>query len=436
MVLVSVTIHTAPWLLTGRGDPIRHGAVVIADTHIAAVGPLTDVRRRFDDTDVVEWQGVLIPGLVNAHTHLQYSGMADIGTRGYASFEEWSEVFEQSYEAANSLADGWRPAAAAGLRAMLASGTTAAGDVVTHAEALDVLRTGGLHGVAYWEVMAWHAPDWTDRGRAATLRLLEEQGATGDAAVGLSPHAPYSLDTEVLRDLGTLSRRRGLRSHLHLAESAAEHDFVAHGSGALAEQWRAWGFGGFELLRRGGVNLSAVSYAESVAALGPDTHIAHGIYVDADDRATLRRHSTAVALCPRSNAALGLAEAPVADYLREGNIVAVGTDSLSSSPSLDVLADTASLYRIARSQGYHESDLHRRLFAAVTEGGAAALGMSHRIGTLEPGKLADFAVLEVDARRGRDVLATIVEAGEGSAIGTVIAGTIRFDRAGERTPAV
>ncbi len=273
--------------------------------------------------------------------------------------------------------------------------------------------------------MAWHESDWFDRGRDQVIEVLR-RGEVHD--VGISPHAPYSLDTEVLRDLGRLARESGVRTHVHLAESASEHDFVATGSGPLADQWREWGFAEFALLRHGGSTLRSVHYAEDLGVLGPETHIAHGIYVDAEDRARLRRSSTAVALCPRSNAVIGLDEPPVAAYLAEGNVIAVGTDSLASSPSLDLLDDVAELYRIARAQHYRGADLHRRLLEAATSGGARALGMSDRFGSLTPGKLADFAILDVGAPTPDDVLAEIVEAGAGKAMATIVAGEMRFRR--------
>lgn len=419
------TVHIAPWVLTGRRVAIRHGAVGVADGRVVAVGPQREVLSGAS-AEVVEWPGTLTPGLINAHTHLQYTDMAELGRTTHASFETWSEVFEAEY----SRPHDWRRSAEAGLDAVIRSGTTAVCDVVTHVEALDVLRSGGVHGIAYWEVMAWHYSDWVDRGRQETVDVL--RGASG-AIVGLSPHAPYSLDTEVLRDLGVLARQHGIRSHVHVAESASEHDYVASGSGPLADQWRRWGYSEFSLLRENGIAKRPVSYAESVGALGPESHIAHGIYVDAGDRATLRRTGTAVALCPRSNAVLGLDEAPVAAYLREGNAIAVGTDSLSSSPSLDVLADVAALYDIARRQGYAETDLHQRLFEAVTTGGATAMGLSDEIGTLEPGKLADITVLDIDAATAADTVAAVVEAGEGRAVATIIAGEVRYARDAARS---
>ncbi len=102
------------------------------------------MRGLFPAAAVVEWPGALIPGLVNAHTHLQYTGMAALGRVRYDSFESWSEAFEEDYLRRSQ----WRDPALAGARLLLASGTTAAGDVVTHLEALDALHSEGVHGIS------------------------------------------------------------------------------------------------------------------------------------------------------------------------------------------------------------------------------------------------------------------------------------------------
>lgn len=421
-------LHTAPWVVPITRDPIRDGAVLVVDGRISAVGPArelaADLRRTGTDWGEHAWEGVLMPGLVNAHSHLQYTCMADVGLGAYSGFEDWSRAFQVVYEKPHD----WGQSAADGLAIALAAGTTAISDIVTDPEAFEVLTHGQMHGIAYWELMSWMTDEWMTRGRSETIALL---GASPRDFLGLSPHAPYSLDTDVIRDLSTLSEELGVRRHMHLAESAWEAEYTLSGTGQLADQWRDWGYGEFALLRSGGTQQRPVSYAESIGALGPDCHIAHGIYADADDRAILRRTQTPVALCPRSNAVIGLDEAPVAAYLREGNLIAVGTDSLSSTPSLDLMGDVAALYSLARAQGYAHADLHTKLLHAATRGGAVAMGMDsgqHRIGSLEVGALADFAVLDTLMPTAPDVVAAIVEAGEGHNQATIISGDIRWQR--------
>ncbi|MFZ4892924.1 amidohydrolase family protein [Plantibacter sp. Mn2098] len=423
-------VIVADWVVPVVGEPVRHGAVAVVGDRIVAIGDAAEVLHDAREAQgaggevlETERQGILTPGLVNAHSHLQYTCMAEVGQGVYEGFEDWSHAFQDLYEQPHD----WAASAADGLRIAISTGTTAISDIVTDAEALRVLEDGRVHGIAYWELMSWLTDEWSARGRSETEALLEQAQSRW---LGLSPHAPYSLDTDVIRDLGKLAHERGVRRHMHLAESAWEAEYTQNGTGALADQWRDWGFADFQLLRRGGSKLRPVPYAESIGALGPTSHVAHGIYTDAADREILRRTGTVVALCPRSNAVIGLDEAPVADYLREGNAIAVGTDSLSSTPSLDLSGDVAALAAIARRQGYNGDDLHRRLFAAATLGGAVAMGLdtgSHRLGALQPGALADFAVFDHEATTARDVLASLVEGGDGHVTTTIIAGDVRWE---------
>ncbi|KEP74980.1 cytosine deaminase [Microbacterium sp. SUBG005] len=418
---MSVVVHRAPVVLSAGREALADGAVAVADGRILAVGPVDTVLSDLDPaaTVVHEHRGALTPGLVNAHTHLQYSDMAEVGTAQHSGFEAWMSAFMALYP----LPRDWSASAAAGAALALRSGTTAVAEIVTDAAAGSAVHDAGLYGIAFWEVLGYTDRAWAEGGEQrvrAQLAALPSSPATG-----LSPHAVYSLDTGVIRDLSRLARDLGIRQHIHAAESAWEDAYVRTGTGDLAERWRANGRGAFALLRDGGVGTGVIRYLDGLGALAPTTHLAHGIYVDADDRALLRARGVSVALCPRSNAVIGLDPPPVAAYLREGNAIAVGTDSLSSSPSLSPWHDVAALHDIARAQGYTDGDLHERLFAAATAGGAHALGLDDT-GVLRPGARADLAVFPAASATPRDVLAELVESGPGEASLTVVGGHVRW----------
>ncbi|RWR19448.1 cytosine deaminase [Microbacterium enclense] len=419
---MTAVVHRAPVVLSPGSVALTDGAVAVAGDRILAVGPADEVLAAAGpDAEVHEWDGALTPGLVNAHTHLQYSDMAAVGLAEHAGFEAWMSAFMELYPVPRD----WGASAAAGAALALRSGTTAVAEIVTDAAAGSAVHDAGLHGIAFWEVLGWTDRAWADGGEStvrAQLAALPTPPATG-----LSPHAIYSLDTGVIRDLARLAQQLGVRQHIHAAESAWEDAYVRTGTGDLAERWRANGRGEFALLRHGGVGTGVLRYLDDLGALTPTTHLAHGIYVDADDRALLRTRGVSVALCPRSNAVIGLDAPPVAAYLREGNAIAVGTDSLSSSPSLSPWQDVAALHDIARAQGYRDDDLHARLFAAATAGGAHALGLDDT-GVLRVGARADLAVFPVAASTPREALAELVEAGPAEASLTVVGGRVRWDR--------
>jgi cytosine/adenosine deaminase-related metal-dependent hydrolase len=191
------------------------------------------------------------------------------------------------------------------------------------------------------------------------------------------------------------------------------------GTGVFADFVTRFGLE-FELHGRG-AGVTAVEHCRELGGLGPDVHVAHGVHVDAADRATLREQQTVVALCPRSNAVLQSGTAPVAAYLAEGNPIAVGTDALASAPSLDVLADVRALRDIALADGYGEPGLGRQLVEAATLGGSQALG-DVGLGRLVPGGHADLAVFDVPT--DGDPYDALVEHGAGRCTATVVAGRL------------
>ncbi|WP_214410681.1 amidohydrolase family protein [Sphaerisporangium fuscum] len=414
---MSGVIHTAPLVVPISRPPVRDGAVAVRGGRVVAVGPRREVLS--GGGEEVRWPGVIVAGLVNAHTHLQFTRMAEVGRQVYDSFEEWSNAFDAVYF--SSAGADWAAGAREGARLALRHGTTAVADVVTDIEAMPVPAQAGLAGISYLEVLGDTDESWQRTGRdhfVSTVGRL--RGSEG--MVGISPHAPYTLDTGVLADLAVLARRFRLRQHIHLLESAHEREYTVSGTGPIAQLVRELGFD-FEILRAGGTGHGPVAFLDKLGLLGPHCHVAHGVHLDAEERALLRERGVSVALCPRSNRTLGLDGPPVAALLSEGNPIAVGTDSLASSPSLDLLEDVRVLHALAREQGYREPDLARRLVEAATAGGARALGLDGgpgRIGCLEAGTRGDFAVFGVDPDE-RDPYRTLIEDGPGRCVATVTA---------------
>ncbi|MFT4211392.1 MAG: amidohydrolase family protein [Microbacterium sp.] len=423
---MTVELHRAPVVLPVGAPPIADGAVAVRAGRILAVAGHDELARAFaDETSLTrhEWRGALLPGLVNAHTHLQYTDMAAVGQAAHSGFETWMQAFMELYEGEHD----WLDSAAAGALLSLRGGVSAVAEIVTDPDAGSAVHRAGLHGVVYWEVLGWTDAAWAaGDGRARVVEQL--RALPSPPETGLSPHAIYSLDTGVLRELADLAAELGVRQHIHAAESAWEDAYVRTGTGDLADRWRRNGRGDFALLQHGGSGRSVISYLDDLGALSPATHLAHGIYVDAEDRRILRDRGVAVALCPRSNAVIGLDPPPVAAYLREGNPIAVGTDSLSSSPSLSLWEDVAELHRLARAQGYGEPDLHARLLTAATVGGARALGLDDA-GVLAPGTRADLAVFQTASTDPAAALAELVETGPTVAAATIVAGRIRWQDA-------
>jgi aminodeoxyfutalosine deaminase len=383
-------LHAAPWVVPMTGPPIPRGGVLVEHGRIVEVGPAEELRGRAER--VSTYDGVLMPGLVNAHAHLQYGpSFADLAAGGVA-FPDWLGQMMQRRMLVSD--EGWRAEVAGSWEQAYASGTVAVADIVTNVAALDV----DVPGVRYLESVALASEAWPQEQERLEPFLTTP-------SIGLSPHTLYTLGTAALAGSIELARQTQRRLHPHLAETADEDRFVRHGDGPLS----VWAFA-TELRDGAGQGRSPAEYLDSLDGLGSDVHVAHGTHLNAADRMLLRSRGTAVALCARSNAILGAGIPPVAALLREGSPIAVGTDSLASTPDLDLLAEARALAAVATGQGYDEPDLAARILHACTAGGAYAIGRSD-LGVLEPGATAALAHVTVDQPAAADIVAEIIRTG-------------------------
>lgn len=417
----SVEIHTADLVAPVTSPPIENGALAVHDGIILAVGRHEDVAADYPDASITRWPGLLTPGLVNAHTHLQYTSFAAVGAKPFENYTAWSVRFVEEYD--ERVNDDWTIPYLAGVEQMVSNGITAIGDIVTDFECRDILHDLAIPGIAYLELIGIDLDDW-ESGTGERLRDAVDAGkASAINRVGISPHAPYSIDAPVLTKMADLARELDVRLHIHVAESDGEDELYRTGTGSLADRLRVVTTRRVAVLEDGGAGVGTGAYVQSLGVLGPTCHIAHGVYLEAEGRAIMAAEGTLVALCPRSNHIVGVDGPPVADFLREDVPFAVGTDSLGSSPSLDLLDDVAELRRLALAGGYDDPDLDDRLLTAATLHGAIALGLDAVLGSLEVGKRGDLAVFDVAS------LAELVESGAGRCIATTIGGELRHHRA-------
>ena len=367
----------ASWVVLGDGEsaPLRDGAVVAdEDGLILAVGAASALRAHYASA---HWDSpraaVLLPGLVNAHTHLELSSLRG-QVPGGAGFAPW--VTRMLELRAQHGADGDDEAIGAAISELLRAGTAAVGDISNSLASVPLL--GGLPILArvFAEVFGITRPGAEAMLEAARHRLAALGLLPRNVSVTFAPHTPFSLHPDVLESICAEARANGTLTSLHLAEHAAERAFLRDGSGPLVDFLRARGAPPADWPPPG---LDPVRHARARGALGPHVLAVHLTDARPDELALIAEAGAPVVLCPRSNLHIELRLPPLEGILAAGVRPALGTDSLASSPSLDVLAEARAL----RSRFPNVKP--RALLAMATGWGARALRLDAQVGRLVPG---------------------------------------------------
>ena len=408
---MSEQIFAADLVLPISSPAIPDGAVLVRDGRIAALGKLEEVREENPDAEVRRFSGsTIIPGAVNTHAHL---GFRREGAPEGGTFSGWlSRLIERLPEK-----EAWTPEAARNsAQEAIKTGTTFIAESSPYGECLPQLAESGMAGAVHAEFFP-HDIGSPEEAVEFIVNKADElkKGLPERVDAQVSVHSPYTVDPESSRIAARRTRERGERLAIHLSESPEEVEFVREGTGGLADI-----FGSNEW---GGVGVSPVRYAQDTELLAPQTIAAHlATGVSEDDIEALARTDTAVAHCPRSNHFLGCDVSPVPQMLERGVRVGMGTDGLWSSLSMNLFEETLFAVEL------HDFDGATGLRLATLEG-ARALGIDDETGSLEVGKWADFAVVEV-ATRGEDPERKVLEAAAGGAVvATVVGGNLIYNRA-------
>lgn len=437
----------ADWIIPITGPPLRDGAVLVGGGVIRAVGSSTELRSQHPQEPVESFPGcVLMPGLVNAHTHLEYSAFRDftrarsfgawmgrllltrrkLGGDDFAASALWG-AYECVRSGVTSVADityeGWvvgRAAGAVGLRARAYLEIFGLDDARLP-QVMDQLeaRLAGIRGATKSGHKIGSGGLWSNDGRVGEDAGSGGAGVSGpDVEVGVSPHAPYTVSSRLYREAARFARRTGLGIATHVAESQAEVDLLMGGRSAIARAYQAaglWGGRSWSPPR-----VSPVRYLADAGALGRQTLVVHAVQVDEDDIATLARSGAAVVHCPRSNMRLACGAAPVAQMMAAGIPLGLGTDSLASNQDLDMFAEMRAALQLsagraagaARPRSFLGPGPQRErpqagtaltpsvVLRMATIGGAQALGWDHLVGSLEVGKRADIIALALPVISG------------------------------------
>ena len=367
------TIYSADWLLPIEGEPIESGAIAFENGLITRLGTSAELGsgRRFPGA-------AIMPGLVNAHVHLEYSGYTGFGDG--LDFGGWIALHLQrklnlSYEDVVALAR-------LGAAECLASGVTTVVDASYSAASPRACSELGLKAIVGLEVFGGD-PE-AALARFEKLKEIAAPAVSEQVRLGISPHAPYTVSPEVYAAV----RKLGLPVVTHLAESADERAWLTRGEGPLTAL-------GDELLPPiGETGIRALARAR---AIGTETVAAHCVDLEPEEIDLLASLDVAVAHCPRSNGYLGCGIAPLTSLLAAGVRVGIGTDSPASTPSFDMFEELRSAVIFARARERNPQVLTAaQALELATLGSARALGIADEVGSLLVGKRADIAIVALD----------------------------------------
>lgn len=402
-------VLSADWVLPVEGDPIENGAIRIEDGVIAAVGTAAElgVGERFPESAIV-------PGFVNAHTHLEYAVYAGFGDG--LSFGPWI-VLHMARKSRLAPAD-MEAIARLGAAECLRSGITTVGDLAFSGASAHACAELGLRAIVYLEVFG---RDGSEAMRTfAEKRAYVEESLSDRVRLGVSPHAPYTCSDEVYRACSELT----LPLATHLNESQDELDWLLRGEGP-------WQHLADVLPPPGGE--SGIRRLAAAGLLNETMVAAHCVKIDEEELGLLAQHGVGVAHCPRSNALLGCGIAPLDELRGAGLRVAVGTDGVSSVPSHDFFEELRTVISLARARGERADAISAtEALELATLGGARALGLEAETGSLVPGKRADVAVVSLSGSPylpWEDPAAAVVYGGSPDRIAaTLVDGQTRYER--------
>ncbi|MCC6235606.1 MAG: amidohydrolase family protein [Verrucomicrobiales bacterium] len=378
------TLVRARLVLPITAPPLEDGAVLVSGGQLAAIGPWSELSAEASDARQIDLgEVVLLPGFLNAHCHLDYTGFAGM-IPPPRSFTEWIQgvLALKAQWSFTDYAASW----VAGARQLVESGCTSVLDCESVPELLPDVWTGTpLRVISALEMTGVRS----ERSSAAILgeamARLDHLTPPPRSMLALAPHAPYSTKPDLLAACAAVMRERGTLATLHLAESIEEYEMFRHASGPMHAWLRAQ-----RDMSDCGVRTPVAAVAQT-GILSSRMILAHVNHVEDEDLELLARSGASVAHCPRSHAYFGHAPFPLTRLLQAGVRVVLGTDSLLSvrktgrtMPRLDLFAELRAAAEAFPGLGAD------RLLRMVTCESAQALGFAGRAGCLEPGVWADL----------------------------------------------
>jgi aminodeoxyfutalosine deaminase len=367
-------LYRAAWVLPIDAPPIRDGWVATDGGRIVGVGAGEPYR---------EWNHfAILPGLINAHTHLELSWMAG-KVPPCTSMGAWIRELMALRRGAAPSDDAQREAAADAIARARARGTIAFGDIGNSLIAADLLADAGVASVLFHELIGFGPADARARASESAARVIEN--VRPPVRAGLAPHAPYSVSPGLFRAIADEAAARRLPSSVHLGESRDEVEFLMTGGGEIAATLKHLGAWNDEWSTPG---VDPAEYLDRLGVLTPGLLVVHATQLGPPALRRIADRGCVIVSCPRSNRWVGAGDPPIDSFYASGAAVAFGTDSLASAPDLDMFAELAAARAVSSVPA-------AKLLESATLTAARALGFDADLGSISPGKRAALIAVGV-----------------------------------------
>jgi cytosine/adenosine deaminase-related metal-dependent hydrolase len=424
-----VKILAAKYVLPISSESIADGAIAIDGDKIARVGDRDAVVAEFPDAEIEDFgEAAILPGFVNCHSHLELTAMRGALDSVEHDFRSWL-LKVQGLRSAMTDLDIEAPAIG-GAREGAAAGVTCFGDIGRNGEAgLNALKTVGLRGILFQETV--FSPDnRTADDDFVKLGAKYEQlqnEETDLVRVGLSPHSTYTVSSRLFELIAQYTILNRIPLTIHAAEARDEMALLTKGEGFFTEVYDRFG------LEWQSPHCTPIEYLERLGVLSTRPLLAHCVKVSDSDIEKIAANGAAIAHCPKSNAKFGHGYAPFEKILDAGISVGLGSDSVASNNVCDLIEEARFAALVARNRPDRNRFISaREVLETSTLGGAKAMGLDNLIGSLEPGKQADIAVVSLKdpaLQPLNDIHAALVFSSNARDVQTtIVAGRVIYDR--------
>lgn len=362
---------------------IENGALLIKKNKIEDIGPQKTILRKYPKERVVNLKDRLImPGLVNLHTHLELSWLRGVIGEQSEFFDWVMDLVDVRIKEDKAIAAA---SAASGLREAIKTGTTCIADTSSREMSLPYLIKSGIRATVYLEVLGMDESRASDILEALQNRLDVLGSLPDRIRAGISPHAPYSVSAKLLSVLSKYNSTKELSLSVHISETKAESLYMQGKPSAIDGYMKKFGWDTLKPNR----GRTPVSFINKHRLLSNCIAV-HSVHVDSRDISLLKSAGASVAHCPRSNHYLNAGSAPVGELLDAGVNVGIGTDSMASNLDMDMWNEMRFAYLVNKLSA-------RKIIEMATISGAKALGLGEVTGSLERGKDADLIAIDTAA---------------------------------------